>query len=94
MNEMLICENNILDHKYRYYLVERLYKKNDKMHESFRYGIKIEKYNVNDEFVDSECIVNIFESKEKTIKAIRILNKLQVTPITLKDIVIDNIYTR
>ena len=44
--------------------------------------------------VSRNAIYRNFETKDKMIKAIRIINKLQVTPITLEDIVIDNVYTR
>ncbi len=89
MNEKIICENSILEYNFKYYLVEPLDNTNNEM-----YGIKIDKYSADNELVDTKCIPNIFQSREKMIKAIRILNKLQVTPITLEDIVIDNIYTK
>lgn len=88
MNEQMICENNILEYNFKYYLIEPLNNIDEK------YGIKIDKYDVNRKLIDSKCIPSIFYSKEKMIKAIRILNKLQVTPITLEDVIIDNIYSR
>ena len=88
MNEQMICENNILEYNFKYYLIEPLNNIDEK------YGIKIDKYDVNRKLIDSKCIPSIFDSKEKMIKAIRILNKLQVTPITLEDVIIDNIYSR
>ena len=94
MNETLIYQNKILDYNYKYYLVESSCSVNDNTKEILKYGIKIEKCNIADEIVDFKCMPNIFESREKMLKAIRILNKLKVTPITLEDIVIDNVYTR
>ena len=88
MSEEMICENNILEYNCKYYLIKPLNGMDVK------YGIKIDKYNKDNKLVDSKCIPNIFDSKEKMIKGIRILNKLQVTPITLEDVVIDNIYSR
>lgn len=89
MNEQMICENNILEYSFKYYLIEPLNNIDKKM-----YGIKIDKYNKDSRLVDTKCISSIFDSKDKMIKAIRLLNKLQVTPITLEDVVIDNIYSR
>lgn len=88
MNEKMICENRILEYNCKYYLIEPL-NSIDK-----RYGIKIDKYDNKNKLIDSKCIPSIFDSKEKMIKAIRILNKLQVTPITLEDVVMDNIYSK
>ena len=94
MNEKLICENEILDDNYKYYLVGPASEERRMSNDDFKYGIKIDKYNSNGEIIESKCVQHIFESKEKMIKAIRILNKLQVTPITLEDIVMDNVYLR
>ena len=90
MNEELICSNRIQDNKYNYYLVESTCNI-EYVGEVLRYGIKINKYNLNNKIVDTKCIFDIFDSKSKMIKAIRILSKLEVTPITLEDIVVDNI---
>lgn len=94
MNENLICESSILENQYKYYLVECIGNINRDSSNTLRYGIRINKYNEAGEVVESKCVPNIFESKEKMIKGIRILNKLQVTPITLEDIVMDNVYLR
>lgn len=94
MNEKLICENNILDYNYKYYLVKAPCNTDGNLNQNFKYGVKIDKYSVVGKIVDSKCVPHIFDTEEKMIKAIRIINKLQVTPITLEDIVIDNVYSR
>lgn len=88
MNEELISENNILEYKYRYYLVETASKL------ELKFGVRIDQYNNGGKIVDSKCVPHIFETREKMIKAIRIMNKLQVTPITLEDVIKDNVYSR
>ena len=91
MNEELICSSTILNNKYEYYLVESNLNV-ECLGEIVRYGVKINNYNEDKKLVDTKCICDIFGSKPKMMKAIRILSKLQVTPITLEDVVIDNIY--
>ena len=91
MNEDLICESIVQKYSYKYYLVE-----SDCNIETLgsikRYGIKVESYDTCNNLIDAKTIVDIFGSKEKMIKGIGILKKLEVTPVTLEDIIIDNIY--
>ena len=91
MNEDLICENMVQKYCYKYYLVES--KCNiETVGYVKRYGMKVESYDVNRNLIDTKTIVDIFGSKEKMIKGIGILKKLEVTPVTLEDVIIDNIY--
>ena len=91
MSEILICENTILGYKYKYFLIEKLCKI-ESVGTILRYGIKVKEYDVKGKLIDSKAICDIFGNKLKMIKAIGILKKLEVTPITLEDVVIDNIY--
>ena len=91
MNEDLICENMVQKYCYKYYLVES--KCNiETVGYVKRYGIKVESYDVNRNLVDTKTIADIFGSREKMVKGIGILKKLEVTPVTLEDVIIDNIY--
>lgn len=91
MNQNLICENVVQQYRYKYYLIESECKI-DTLGNIKRYGMKVESYNENNELSDTKTIEDIFGSKEKMIKGINILKKLEVTPLTLEDIIIDNIY--
>ena len=90
MNEELICSNKILDNYYNYYLVES-FCNIECLGKILRYGVKINKYNKNNKLIDTKCICDILGNKIKMIKTIRNLSRLKVTPITLEDVVIDNI---
>ncbi len=91
MSEILICESNILENSYKYFLVEKVCDI-ESIGKSIRYGIKVNSYNKNGRITDTKTIYDVFGNKRKMIKAIDILMKLKVTPITLEDVVIDNIY--
>lgn len=91
MNKNLICENAVQKYNYKYYLVETKCEI-DAVGNTKRYGMKVEAYNENNELTDTKTIEDIFGSKEKMIKGINILRKLEVTPLTLEDVIIDNIY--
>lgn len=91
MEQNLICENVVQKYSYKYYLVESECKI-DIVGNMKRYGMKVEAYDENNELVDSKTIGDIFGSKEKMIKGINILKRLEVTPLTLEDVIIDNIY--
>ena len=91
MKENLVCENVVKKYNYRYYLVESICRI-ENLGGVKRYGMKIESYDLQNNLVDTKTILDIFGSKEKMIKGISILKKLEVTPLTLEDIVIDNIY--
>lgn len=91
MIENLICENVVQKYSYKYYLIESECKI-DIAGNSKRYGMKVEAYNEDNELIDTKTIEDIFGNREKMIKGINILKKLEVTPLTLEDIIIDNIY--
>lgn len=91
MNKNLICENVVQKYRYKYYLIESECKI-DAVGNIKRYGMKVEAYDENNELTDAKTIEDIFGSKEKMLKGINILKKLEVTPLTLEDIIIDNIY--
>ena len=91
MNEDLVFENVIQKYNYKYYLVESMCNV-ESLGSIKRYGIKVESYDTNNNLVDTKTVADIFGSKEKMIKGINVLKKLEVTPITLEDVVIDNIY--
>ena len=91
MNENLICENVVQMYSYKYYLVESQCDIKT-LGNIKRYGMKVESYDINKNLIDTKTIVDIFGSKEKMIKGIGILKKLEVTPVTLEDVIIDNIY--
>lgn len=91
MNENLICENVVQKFKYKYYLVESECRI-DANGNIKRYGMKVEAYDENNNLSDTKTIEDIFGSREKMIKGINILKRLEVTPLTLEDVIIDNIY--
>lgn len=91
MNEELICENNISCYKYSYYLIESVCDI-DALGKVIRYGIKINCYDNSNRIVESKCVKDVFGNKNKMIKGIEILKRLEVTPVTLEDVIIDNIY--
>ena len=91
MNEMLICENVIQKYNYKYYLVESECNI-ENLGNTTRYGMKVESYDIDNNLVDTKTIFDIFGSRDKMLKGISILKKLEVTPVTLEDIIIDNIY--
>lgn len=90
MNEELICENRILNNNYKYYLTENTFNI-ESIGEKIRYGIKVNGYDCNNDLIDSKSVLDVFDSRIKMIKAICILKRLEVTPITLEDVIIDNI---
>lgn len=91
MNEELVCENVVKKYNYKYYLIESECNI-DALGSIKRYGMKVESYDINNNLVDAKTIYDIFGNKEKMIKGINILKRLEVTPITLEDVIIDNIY--
>jgi len=91
MKEDLICENVVQRYRYKYYLIESRSNK-EVIHDNKRYGMKIESYDANNNLIETKTIADIFGSKSKMIKGIGILKTLEVTPITLEDVIIDNIY--
>lgn len=91
MNENLICENVVQKYNYKYYLIESECDI-ENLGNIKRYGMKVESYDVNNNLIDTKTIVDIFGNKDKMIKGIGILKKLEVTPVTLEDVIIDNIY--
>lgn len=91
VSEILIGENTIEKNNYKYFLVEKACDI-ESVGVTTRYGVKVDSYNQNGKITDTRTISDVFGSKSKMIKAIEILKKLEVTPITLEDIIIDNIY--
>ena len=91
MNENLVFENVVQKYNYKYYSVESVCDV-DTLGSIKRYGIKIESYDTNNNLIDTKTVADIFGSKEKMIKGINVLKKLEVTPITLEDVIVDNIY--
>ncbi len=91
MNEKFVCENVVKKYNYKYYLIESECNI-DTLGSIKRYGMKVESYDVNNNLVDAKTVYDIFGNKEKMIKGINILKRLEVTPITLEDVIIDNIY--
>lgn len=91
MNEKLVCENVVQKYSYKYYLVESEY--NLESTGSIKmYGMKIDSYDLNSNLVDTKTVANILSNKEEMIKCIGILKRFEVTPVTLEDVIIDNIY--
>lgn len=92
-NEIQECmmETLLKNYIYKYYLIE--YSAFDKyLYKIIRtYGVKIQKLTKERIEVESKTINNISINKERVKKIIRLLNRFQVTPITLEDIVVDNI---
>jgi len=91
MNEELVYENVVQKYSYKYYLIEAQCDI-DTIGSIKRYGMKVESYDRDNNLVDTKTVSDIFGSKDKMLKGIGILKKLEVTPITLEDIIIDNIY--
>lgn len=91
MNEELVYENVVQKYSYKYYLVESECNI-DAIGNIKRYGMKVESYDVNNNLIDTKAVPDIFGSKDKMIKGIGILKRLEVTPVTLEDVIIDNIY--
>ena len=91
MNENLVCENVVKKYNYKYYLVESICNI-EAIGNTKRYGIKIESYDADNNLIDSKTIIDIFGKKETMLRSIEIMSNLEVTPITLEDIIVDNIY--
>jgi len=91
MNENFVGENVVKQCKYKYYLVESQCDL-EILGDIKRYGMKVESYDVNGILMETKTIEDIFGSREKMLKGINILKKLEVTPVTLEDVIIDNIY--
>ncbi len=90
MSEEMIGESTILNCKYEYYLIKSICNI-ESIGNKLRYGIKVNSYDFNNNLVDTKCIFDIFGNKSKMIRVIKTLKRLQVTPVTLEDIIIDNI---
>lgn len=91
MKENLLYENVVQKYSYKYYLIEST-DNIESISDSKRYGMKIESYDEQNNLIDTKTVKDIFGSKSKMIKGISILKKLEVTPVTLEDVIIDNIY--
>lgn len=91
MNENLVFENVVQKYNYKYYLIESICNI-ESLGSVKRYGIKVESYDTNNNLVDTKTVKDIFGSKEKMLKGIKVLKNLEVTPITLEDVILDNIY--
>ena len=53
-------------------------------------GIKIEKLNPNGEILEESTVENVDKDENKVRELLKIITKGKVTPITLKDVIVDS----
>ena len=76
-----VYERYIRDFRCKYYILK----------ETKGYvGIKIEKLNPNGEILEESTVENVDKDENKVRELLKIITKGKVTPITLKDVIVDS----